>query len=292
LLQHHAQDGSIWEQYWFNVKNSHVLLGICCAHRHHPFSRCERFFLLATVLMIQFAFSLIPDVATGETPEQPEDLASMEFPLSVAVAIVVTILTSILKLAATVDDQCCGDRQGGIIRLYLKCSGRALIGWQFIIATMILATIGSSVPAQKLLSGARVFAISLAQSWTFTFMILSSLSFCWTWRKQKQEAAEMDRRHSESKAKWEEEQTYPPVEVVELTPSTGTRVTPRDLEQRAVDAIDALIYKHSAPKAPSPKRRERTVVSPKFSLSFKELVDWDAGVDIDAGWEASKTGCA
>jgi hypothetical protein len=29
------------------------------------------------------------------------------------------------------------------------------------------------------------------------------------------------------------------------------------------------------------------VVAPKFPFSFKELQRWDAGVDIDAAWEAS-----
>jgi hypothetical protein len=277
-----------------------VLLSICCAHRQHPLSRFERFFLLVTVLVFQFAASL----ATKTVPQDPststEDASSAVFPLSLLVAVLITILTTVLTFAATADDRCCGDRKGGLLRLYLKCAGSAFIAWQFIIAAMVLVILWTSFPHVELIPAAQVFGSSLAQSWTFVFLLSSALSFFFAWRKQKKEAMEMDRAHAVSKAQWEkeeaelkaraEEEPSLPVSPSDSVPPVASR-TPLDYQQRALDAIDSLINPNSRPVSLPPKRecKKRTVVTPRFTFSFTELRQWDAGADIDARWEASHT---
>lgn len=211
-----GDDGTFLEQFVFSFFNSHPLLSILCAHRKHPYSRCERFMVLVSELGLRLLLASVfnaviaevreadlgddDDTATDQDPaahstsqggrslasirERAENLRDAvdveKIAASIVVAVIMTVYVMILIRLAVMDDLCFSERRGGIVKWICARIGTVCLVIAFLAAVPCGAggIILEADNNETTITGMlRVFAISLGFSYFATQPLIALLFF-------------------------------------------------------------------------------------------------------------------
>jgi hypothetical protein len=216
--------------------------------------------------MLQLSFSVMVGEAFGPADSQSQIQAQAAFVAGLFVAIIMSMVGIFLNLAATLDDRLFGNRSGGCLKALFGAWGSMTLGMLFFMAACILAVVASlfveaSSAQQPFSRYVYVFGLSLAQSWTYVFVASSVLGFCLRRRSDTKKAEAQDKKHAETKAKWEAEQEAIDAEAekeatcMALPAAEALPVAETAVVKVEVAAVGPASYPESAPAAPAPTGR-------------------------------------
>lgn len=170
-----------WRDCWFNLKQTHPILSIYCAHNMQPFSRLERLFCSVTSDVTAFGFALLlADPSSGKKAEDDQT-----FVASIFISVYLAIDGMIKVQAATCS---CAQPGGCFHRCKGMCEGcgRFVMSFSFF-AACISITVGFIVALSKSTPFVNVFLLwaqSKAISWALA-VAQCVACFSWHWRSQK-----------------------------------------------------------------------------------------------------------
>lgn len=173
--------GNLCEDYWFYLKQSHVILGIICCHRMHPYTRVERIVLFISLSLAGFGLSYMLLDSEGE---MKETMTAQAVGIMVSITLIIAqIIMYQAALCKCVQEgscifNCCGQRAKAVGEWAGRCI--VLIGMIFGACCFLFGVLIGMMKGVPLGTAIQAWVFSQVYSWVLS-VFTGFLQFGFYW---------------------------------------------------------------------------------------------------------------